>query len=132
MVCLIDTHVWLWWIARLPRLSPALLNALDEMEERPFLSVASLWELSLLVQTNRITLAPSAEEWLRLALHPGAIRLAQITPHVALELLALPSTFHRDPADRTIVATARALNVPVLTYDGRIRRCGLVKLWRTK
>jgi len=119
-------------MGRVPRLPAALLTQLDEMKERPLLSVASLWELSLLAQTKRIELTPSPEEWLRLALHPGAVRLAQITRDVALELFALPSTFHRDPADRMIVATARALQMPVLTYDKRIRSSGLVKLWRAK
>ena len=116
----------------MPRLPSALQRELDEMKERPFLSVVSLWELSLLLQAGRIELTPSPEEWLRVALHPGALRLAQITREVALELFQLPSTFHRDPADRIIVATARALKATVLTYDKTIRRSGLVQLHKTK
>ena len=41
----------------------------------------------------------------------------------------LPSSFHRDPADRIIEATARALDLPVLTWDKKIRESGLVRLW---
>jgi PIN domain nuclease of toxin-antitoxin system len=32
----------------------------------------------------------------------------------------LPGTFHRDPADQIIVATARYYDCPVLTADARI------------
>ena len=38
----------------------------------------------------------------------------------------------RDPADRIIVATARALDVPLLTRDKQIRSSGLVQLWKGK
>jgi PIN domain nuclease of toxin-antitoxin system len=41
----------------------------------------------------------------------------------------LPSTFHQDPADRLIVATARAAGIPLATHDARIRRSRLASLW---
>ncbi|HXM32187.1 MAG TPA: type II toxin-antitoxin system VapC family toxin [Chthoniobacterales bacterium] len=130
MAFLIDTHIWIWWMDRSPRLPPSLLATLDEAAERPLLSVASLWELSLLVECGELTLLPDAKKWLESACHPHTVQLAQLTPGVALELLELPRKFQRDPADRMIVATARALEVPVLTYDRQIRKSGLVKLWK--
>ncbi len=130
MAVLIDTHVWIWWLTRLPRLPARVISALDEMSERPLLSVASLWELSLLVEAGRIELLPTTSAWLEQATHPETVRLAQITRSVALELLAFPKNFRRDPADRMIVATARSLNVPLLTFDRGIRKSGLVKLWK--
>jgi PIN domain nuclease of toxin-antitoxin system len=127
---LIDTHIWVWWLTRLPRLSFRIIATLDEMPERPFLSVASLWELSLLVEIGRVELRPTAAAWLEQAIRPETVRLAQITRAVALELFAFPKEFRRDPADRIIVATARALDVPLLTYDQGIRKSGLVKIWK--
>ena len=130
MAPLIDTHVWIWWLTRLTRLSSRIIAALDEMQERPVLSVASLWELSLLVESGRVELRPTAAAWLEQAIRPETVRLAQITRAVALELFAFPKEFRRDPADRIIVATARALDVPLLTYDQGIRKAGLVKIWK--
>jgi PIN domain nuclease of toxin-antitoxin system len=49
-----------------------------------------------------------------------------ISPAVASEVAGLPSTFHRDPADRIIVATARAAGAAVATIDNRIINSGLV------
>ena len=132
MVPLIDTHVWIWWLTRLPRLSPRIISILDEMPERPFLSVASLWELSLLVEIGRIELMPSAAAWLEQATHPETVQLAQITRSVALELFGFPKKFRRDPADRMIIATARSLDLPLLTYDQGIRKSGLVKIWKPR
>jgi PIN domain nuclease of toxin-antitoxin system len=122
--------VWIWWLTRLPRLSPKIISLLDDMPKRPLLSVASLWELSLLVEVGRVQLMPSASSWLEQAIHPETVRLAQITRSVALELFAFPKKFRRDPADRIIVATARALDLPLLTYDRGIRKSGLVKIWK--
>jgi PIN domain nuclease of toxin-antitoxin system len=130
MAPLIDTHVWIWWLSRLPRLSAKIISILDEMPERPLLSVASLWELSLLVEIGRVHLMPSAAAWLEQAIHPETVRLAQITRSVAVELFAFPKKFRRDPADRIIVATARALDLPLITYDQGIRKSGLVKIWK--
>ena len=130
MAPLIDTHVWIWWLTRLPRLSPKIISLLDEMPDRPFLSVASLWELSLLVEIGRVQLMPNAAAWLEQAIHPETVRLAQITRAVAVELFTFPKKFRRDPADRIIVATARALDLPLLTYDQGIRKSGLVKIWK--
>ena len=102
------------------------------MPERPFLSVASLWELSLLVEIGRVELMPSAAAWLEQATHPDTVQLAQITRSVALELFAFPKKFRRDPVDRMIIATARFLDLPLLTYDQGIRKFGLVKIWKPR
>ena len=130
MDVLIDTHVWIWWLTRLPQLSPRIISALDNMPERPFLSVASLWELSLLVEAGRVELFPNPAIWLEQAIHPNTVRIAQITRAIALELFEFPKRFRRDPADRLIIATARALSVPLLTFDRGIRNSGLVKIWK--
>jgi PIN domain nuclease of toxin-antitoxin system len=42
----------------------------------------------------------------------------------------LPSSFHRDPADRLIVATSRHLKTPLATSDRKIRKSRLVSLWK--
>jgi len=132
MVPLIDTHVWIWWLTRLPRLPPKVISVLDDAAERPLLSVASLWELSILVESGALKLTPSPSGWLEKAIHPETVRLAQITRAVAEELFRFRKKFRRDLADRIIIATARALDVPLLTYDRGIRNSGLVKLWNPR
>jgi PIN domain nuclease of toxin-antitoxin system len=131
---LIDTHIWIWWVegaSDLSRLDREALDALEETE-RPHLSAISLWELSVLIQKGRYTPGRDMDTWLALAAGPAAVTLAPINVDVARELMQLPRSIHADPADRIIVATARALDVPLLTYDNRIRRSGLVQLWKVK
>ena len=49
-----------------------------------------------------------------------ADRLVELTPQIAVDSTQLPGEFHRDPADRILVATANALHCPLLTADARI------------
>jgi PIN domain nuclease of toxin-antitoxin system len=44
------------------------------------------------------------------ALHPG----------IAIAASQLPEPLHGDPADRLLIATARALAMPIVTRDGKI------------
>ena len=41
----------------------------------------------------------------------------------------LPDGFHQDPADRLIVAMARAHDLPLATHDGRILDSSLITRW---
>jgi len=126
---LIDTHIWIWWMGQRSELSTRYRAELNALDEPPLLSVISLWELSMLVERRSLQLKPSPLKWLDRASRRDAVHLAQITPDVGKELLSLPKTFQGDPADRIIVATARAMNAPLMTMDKRIRRSKLVRLW---
>ncbi len=126
---LIDTHIWLWWIGGLPQLKEKYHRALRQLPSPPMLSVISLWEVSLLVETSKIGLAPTPKQWMARATRSDAVQLVQITTAVAEELLSLPPGLPRDPADRIITATARALHVPVLTMDRRLLRSGAIQSW---
>ena len=129
---LLDTHVWIWWMLGDPGLSRAEREALDAMpaETRPVISDISLWEFATLVDLGRINIEGSVNDWLRIAASPATVRVQSITPGIVAEMNRLPANFHRDPADRLIVATARFLELPLATKDRKIRRSRLVPLWK--
>jgi PIN domain nuclease of toxin-antitoxin system len=77
----------------------------------------------------RVSAGTGPGHWLDAAAHPRSVQLLPLSPRIAAELASLPDTFPRDPADRIIVACSRALRIPVLTHDTRIRRSRLVTLW---
>lgn len=126
---LIDTHVWLWWVGSMDQLEPKYRNALARLPAPPFVSVISLWEVSLLIELSKVEVLPNPDDWFVRATRADRVQLAQIDRRVARELLALPKTMHRDPPDRIIAATARALDVPVLTMDRPLLRSGAIRPW---
>ena len=131
-VPLLDTHAWIWWVEQDARLGAKAIAVLDSLpaDRRPFLCDISLWEVATLVERERLHLDVSLSEWLEAAAHPRSVRVLPLSPKIAAEVARLPDSFHRDPADRIIVAASRAHRLPVLTHDDRIRRSRLVSPWR--
>lgn len=127
MRLLLDTHTLLWWLNDSGRLSAGQREALDRASEKSPLLVSdiSLWEVAMLHNLDRIRLAMPLREWLSKAVAPPLVRRQGISPAIATEAAALPDSFHRDPADRIIVATARVLAATLLTQDHRIVDAGL-------
>ena len=80
----------------------------------------------MLHSLGRIRLLIPLREWLDKAVAPPLVQRYGISPAIAAELAALPASFHRDPADRVLVATARVLGVRLLTQDRRIIDAALV------
>jgi PIN domain nuclease of toxin-antitoxin system len=128
---ILDTHVWVWWMlgdSRLPARERVALDGLPR-GSRPAICDISLWEVALLVQGGRLRLEDELQTWLGIAASPATVELLPITAAVVLEMNRLPASFHHDPADRLIVASARAAQRPLATHDARIRRSRTVPLW---
>ena len=130
---LLDTHVWLWWLLGQPELPAAERDALDTLAAAgtpPALSAISLWEAQMLAAKDRLEVDSPLSKWLPFAAATETVCLLPLDVSVILALDGLPKGFHGDPADRIIVATARAHGLPLATRDARIRRSRTVKLWR--
>ena len=128
----LDTHIWIWWMSDSMDIFSAereALNSLDP-ENRPVISDISLWEFGNLVGMGRIEIDGTIEEWLSVAASPATVKIQPVTPAIIAEMNRLPDSFQRDPADRLIVATARALNLPLSTKDRKIGKSRLTKLWK--
>jgi len=125
---LLDTHVLLFWLGAEARLTDDQLAAVREAsEEEPLLvSDITLWEIATLVSLGRVRLRLPLRDWLESAVAPPLVRRVSISPAVAAGVASLPDAFHRDPADRIIVASALSVGATLLTQDRRIIGSGLV------
>ncbi|MGH6887135.1 MAG: type II toxin-antitoxin system VapC family toxin [Geminicoccales bacterium] len=65
-----------------------------------------------------------ARTWFAHAVRSFGLTEIALSANMALAAYELPEPFHRDPADRVIVAIARLLNAPVVTVDRRILAYG--------
>lgn len=124
---LLDTHVWFWLVrGNAEKLKPELVARLEDAARlRPLLiSVISVWEIALLASRSRIRLSVPVQDWVDAALARPEFALVGLEPRVAVESCHLPGDFHADPADRFLVATARANDAALVTSDLRILRYG--------
>ncbi|MEO7027273.1 MAG: type II toxin-antitoxin system VapC family toxin [Caulobacteraceae bacterium] len=114
---LLDTCA-LIWLAEGQKIDDTARDALRETEEAGavFVSPISAWEVGLLVARNRIALSRDPLGWFE-DLVAGDLELAPLPPSTLIAASFLPSCNLRDPADRILVATARALNLRLMTRD---------------
>lgn len=84
------------------------------------ISVFSCWEIAKLVEKGRLDLGMEPMEWIEMALAYPGVELQPITPAIAVESTRLPGTFHKDPGDQLIVATARLLGISLATCDRKL------------
>jgi PIN domain nuclease of toxin-antitoxin system len=122
-VLVLDTHVWVWSVdgdtRRIGRRSRQMLR---RAESRAAIRVSpmTIFELAALHSLGRVRLARSIDQWVRDALDTVGVRLAELTPAIALDAGAIPRSALADPLDRLLVATARSLDAVFLTSDRRI------------
>lgn len=120
-VIVLDTHIWVWWVDGNERLAGRQLDLLHQYASGGLgVSVISCWEVAKLVEVGRLELDHSVQHWISQALAYPHIQLLNLTPEIAVASTQLPGSFHRDPADQLIVATARLYGSPLLTADAKI------------
>jgi PIN domain nuclease of toxin-antitoxin system len=86
---------------------------LDPVNER-WLSPVSVWEAVTLHDKGRVFLAADVKEWI--AQNTAPFKEALLTHEIAVATRSL-SLVRKDPADRFLAATAKVLNLTLVTAD---------------
>ena len=117
---ILDTHIWIWWVDNNPRLTDRQRSYIDQHQPDGLgISLISCWEVAKAVESGRLGLSLSVQDWLEAAIVYLGIQLLDLTIPIIVESTKLTG-FHRDPSDQLIVATSRILQSPLLTADGKI------------
>jgi PIN domain nuclease of toxin-antitoxin system len=74
----------------------------------------------MLISKGRLILSMDIESWLDEVAQIDGVRFVPVDTEIGIKSTALPGEFHKDPADRMIVATARKLAIPLVTADEKI------------
>lgn len=119
----LDTQIWLWWLHDPSRLTSRARQALTRAETGDGMAVSaiSVWEVATKSALGKLTLPMQIEAWFAQARSYRGVIIEPVSADDALASTILPGAFHKDPADRIIVALARRLRVPLVTADGVIR-----------
>jgi PIN domain nuclease of toxin-antitoxin system len=131
-VIVLDTHALVWWVDGDASLSKKAKAAIHRERDggQIIVSAISAWEVALLVEQGRLRLAMDVAAWLATIQGIDAVRFMPVDIDVAINSVKLPGEFHKDPADRMIVATARKFAAPLVTRDEKIRAYAHVKtIW---
>lgn len=123
MPLVLDTHALIWLVdGREGVFSAAMLERIERAAQRNEVLIPAIvfWEIAMLDARGRIQLSRSCSAWCdQVQARPG-VRIVPLTPVISIDSTRLPGSFHSDPADRMIVATARAENAMLLSNDRKI------------
>ncbi len=120
----LDTHALIWWVSDDSQLSDRARSELtresEDVKGQILVSAITPWEIAMLQKKGRLVLAMAIDEWLLAVESLDRLTVVPVTARTAVASVSLPGDFHKDPADRFIVALAREMNAPLLTADGKI------------
>lgn len=124
---LLDTHTLLWFLnddIQLPVTVRQRIEAADEV----FVSIASLWEISIKLNIGKLSLTIPFES-IDADIAASNIVILPITFADTVRYRSLP-LYHRDPFDRMLVAQAIDRDYVLVSRDGALDAYGVRLLWK--
>lgn len=116
---LLDTCAIIWIASNEP-IRPEAKSAIDAAvsgDNKVRVSPISAWELGLLSAKGRMPTAMPPSTMFRDVAMAEGVAVEALSPDVLIASSFLPGTLHRDPADRILIATARAQGLTIVTRD---------------
>jgi len=118
-----DTHTFIWWVSNPEKLSDKAIKTIDKELKREgeiLVSSISVWEIYMLVKKGRLKLIMDVDVWFEKIEKLGSLQFVPVDNKIAAKSVMLPEPFHKDPADRIIIATSLLHGAPLVTSDRRI------------
>ena len=120
MKLLLDTCCIIWAISEPSALSKTAKTLLTADDSEILVSVISAAELACAAERGRIVMDRHWKKWFRHYIGLNHWQVEAINLDIMEEAYSLPESFHDDPADRVITATARLKGYTILTSDRKI------------
>jgi len=125
----LDTHALIWWTLDSVRLSEPARRLCDQIPQTGgIVSAISLWEIGLKVKRGQLDLGLEMDDYVKRLRSLKGLEIVAVDVEHWLGNLRLPWD-HRDPADRTIVATAQLRDLPLVSIDAAIRAYYPKTIW---
>ena len=124
---ILDTCALLYWTTDPGKLTPRAWKAIASTDQISISSI-SIWEIGIKLKKRKLELPFTLEEFTRRVQNTNKVQLVPVTEQIWMKNLDLEWK-HRDPADRTIVATALLAGAPLITSDLSIRKFYTKTIW---
>jgi len=125
---LLDTHTFLWFIAGNPNLSEKAKEIIEVPENRRFLSIASVWEISIKTSLKKLEINLPLNEFLSEQFSINSIELLDMNYEHVTNVVNLPF-FHNDPFDRILISQAIIEKIPIISCDIVFDKYPISRIW---
>jgi len=127
MKAILDTHAFLWALSGDARMSRHARDVFAGSADL-FLSMASIWEIVIKVQSGKLNFPRPAGPYVLRTLAENRIKPLAISIDHLLALERLPM-HHRDPFDRMLIAQSIEEDWPIITADPKFKQYPLQIIW---
>lgn len=128
MRVLVDTHCWLWALARPEALNAEAAALLGDSDTEVVFSAASVWEIAIKSSLGKLRISHSAGDSLFDIIDSQPLTRLPILHSHARHVATLPR-HHGDPFDRLLIAQAQMENLPIMTADDQFLRYEIEVIW---
>ena len=128
MKLLLDTVTFLWILADAKELSRSARRALEDLENRVYLSAASVWEIGVNHRLGKLPLPQAPEILIPSQRALRGIEPLDIAEPAILRLRQLPD-LHNDPFDRILACQAIEHEMTIVTPDMALHAYPIRTLW---
>jgi len=125
---LLDTHVFLWWVADDPNLTAKARRAIADANNDCCLSLASCWEMAIKSSLGKLRLTKSVGRFVSEQLAANGFTLLNIELRHVAKIEKLPF-HHRDPFGRLLIAQAITEKLIVVSADSVFSDYEVSLLW---
>jgi PIN domain nuclease of toxin-antitoxin system len=123
----LDTSALIYWSLDPNKLTNSAVQAIKDADKISISSI-SVWEIGLKVKKGHLTIPLPIVDFANKLEKVERLEILPVDVAIWLENLSLKWK-HLDPADRTIVATARIHDCSLVTSDRVIRRFYKKSIW---
>jgi len=128
MRLLLDTHTLIWMAAQHHKLSDKARDLILDTENELFLSVASIWEMSIKAGLGKLILQQPIAQIIHEQVQMNGLQIMNIEAAHALAVGSLPR-HHHDPFDRLIIAQSQLENLTILGCDSAMNAYDIKQIW---
>lgn len=120
---LLDTCAMLFLADETPMKDETLWEISEAAHDgRLHLSPISAWEIGVGVSKGRLNLPMAPLDFIERFIERMQVNLSPLNPAILVSSSNLPGAIHGDPMDRILIATARVLDLVLVTSDRPILR----------
>ena len=124
---LLDTQAVIWMLESDPKLSNNASLAIKNIQNELYVSIASLWEMTIKRSLGKLNIKPSLDD-IQKELHRIRIPILPVeVPH--LKTLQTLAYHHKDPFDRLLISQAITETLTLISVDGEFEKYPVKVFW---
>ena len=132
MNSILDTHTFIWFIEGSSELSLTARKQIEDINNTSYISIASLWEMSIKYNLGKLTVKGSSFKTLMDDITINGFQILNINFQHLVENVSLDS-HHRDPFDRLIIAQALIEDMNIIgrdvIFDSYLKNKNVKRIW---